>query len=87
MATPKIPDGLTVRLTTNARDKTTRIVAYRKGRFKYAYKAILPMCDDATCRQKSPHVLRRHRGAERALTHYHQSDVDSLVGRLVKSYR
>lgn len=83
---PKIPDGLTVRLTTNARDKTTRIVAYRKGRFKYAYKVILPMCDDVSCRLKGPHTSRR-RGMEKASTHYHQSDVNSLVSRLVKSYR
>lgn len=90
MATTKLPDGLTFRISTNKRDKTTTIVAYRKGRSKYPYKAVLPMCDKKYCHQNSPHTERYLTGGTlktslRYLS-YHQSDVDTLVRKLIKSY-
>lgn len=83
----KVPDGLTVRVTTNAREKTTKILAYRKGGFKRAYKATIPMCTDSSCKsRRTPHVRIWHRGMERAITTYHSADVDNLVKKLIKSY-
>lgn len=84
----KIPDKLTLRITTNARDKTTRILAYRKGGFKRAYKAVIPMCSDESCRRVSLHTEPRgiRYSGEKAYTAYHQRDVDNLVKKLIKSY-
>lgn len=73
----KIPEGLTIRVTTNARENTTKILAYRKGGFKRAYKAVLPMCDFSWCRLKGTHAGFR----------YHQDDVDKFIRALIKSYR
>jgi len=84
----KIPDGLTIRVTTNAREKTTKILAYRKGGFKRAYKATIPMCEDGKCRLGKPHsrvVKSGYRGYA-DLTQYHPRDVDTLVKGLIKSY-
>ena len=87
MPAVRIPDGLTLKITTNAREQTTRIVAYRKGGFKRAYKAIIPMCADASCKSKgSPHTLVWHRRMEKKITTYHPRDVDNLVKKLIKSY-
>lgn len=84
----KIPDGLTVKVTTNVREKTTRILAYRKGGFKRAYKAVIPMCSDEKCRRLGPHkrAYGRHQDYDVRLTHYHPRDVDILIKNLVKSY-
>ena len=84
----KIPDGLTIKITTNTREQTTKILAYRKGGFRRAYKAVIPMCRDGSCKSRStgPHVRVWHRGMERAITQYHQRDVDTLVKNLIKSY-
>lgn len=85
----KIPDGLTVRVTTNVREKTTRIVIYRKGEFKRAYKAIIPMCDHPLCKGLSPHdkVIGIWGSTKyKVYTTYHSRDVDNLLKRLVKSY-
>lgn len=83
----KIPDGLTLRVSSNARNKTTTIVAYRKGEFRRAYKAILPMCYEV-CREKGPHigftVERGHRYTR--FTTYHPRDVDALIVKIAKSY-
>lgn len=85
----KIPEDLTVRVSTNAKKKTTTIVAYRKGGFKRAYKAIIPMCTDAACRLKQPHVkitkIDRYREYA-SWSNYHPRDVDTLVKRLINSY-
>lgn len=86
----KIPDGLTIRVTSNAREKTTKILAYRKGESKRAYKAVLPMCDDNTCRKNGPHnkwvaPLGRHI-LDNPITFFHPRDVDNLVKKLVRSY-
>lgn len=77
MPASKIPEGLTIRVTTNVRENTTKILAYRRGGFKRAYKAVLPMCDFPLCRSKRTHAGFR----------YHQDDVDKLVKALIKSYR
>ena len=84
----KIPDGLTLKITTNVREKTTKILAYRKGGFKRAYKATIPMCEDSSCKARNagPHVLVLHRGSERTFPRYHQRDIDVLVKNLIKSY-
>lgn len=90
MAAWRIPEGLTVRVTTNKREKTTRILAYRKGRFKYAYKAVLPMCEELGHHHSKPHsTITSHyaRTAGSSYTTYHQSDVDKLVKELIKTYR
>ena len=80
----KTSDGLTVRISTNARDKTTTILAYRKGRSKKCYKAVLPMCDKIFCRNRTPH--KRKVGGCTYNSLYHPFDVDILVKKLVKSY-
>ncbi len=82
-----VPDGLTLKITTNDREKTTKILAYRKGGFKRAYKATIPMCVNSFCKSKSsPHVLVWNRRMERKITTYHPGDVDNLVKKLIKSY-
>ena len=91
----KIPDGLTIKMTTNVREKTTKVVAYRKGRFKYAYKATLPMCDGGgSCPglRGGPHTeVRFARGGQRnswsVYTKYHASDIDKFMKELIKTYR
>jgi hypothetical protein len=87
----KIPEGLTVKVTTNVRESTMKILAYRKGGFKWAYKATIPMCVDEKCRRIGPHselrvVGRRYWDQESACTLYHRRDVDVLVSKIVKSY-
>jgi hypothetical protein len=82
----KIPDGLTVRISTNVKKRVTTIVAYRKGGFKCAYKAILPMCGKVPCREVGPHILATRQAENRYLS-YHQRDVDVLVGKIIRSYR
>jgi hypothetical protein len=79
----KIPPGLTIRVTSNAREKTTKILAYRQGGFNRAYKAVLPMCTDDVCRRSGPHTLRSGK-VEHPL--YHRRDVDNFVVKLIKSY-
>jgi hypothetical protein len=76
---PRIPDGLTLRITTDTKRKTMRIVAYRYGRFRYRYRAVLPMCFEAKCASGGPHY--NYVGAT-----YHPCDVDTLVGKIVKTY-
>jgi len=84
----KVPDGLTVKVTTNVRDKTTRITAYRAGGFRRAYKAVLPMCTDGKCRVRTPHTRNGGTWANPVgfRTLYHQVDVDRLVKGIIKSY-
>jgi hypothetical protein len=81
------PDGLTIKITTNVRKNTTRILAYRKGGFKKAYKAILPMC---SCRKSGPHVEVRTGQFKSdywtVIVSYHQQDITNLVRRIIKSY-
>lgn len=76
----RIPDGLTLRMTKNVRNKTTTIVAYRKGGSRRQYKAILPMCQDSSCKLRSPHS----KGI--AFGFYHERDIDVLMKNLIKSY-
>ncbi len=86
----KIPDGLTIRITKNVRNKTTTIVAYRKGGHRRPYKAIIPMCDNKDCKQMSPHSKAVETGYGRVEFRtnisYHQRDVDALTKNLLKSY-
>lgn len=84
----KVPDGLTIRISTNARDKTTKILAYRKGRFKYAYKATIPMCTSTHCRVSGPHTTTTISNGRqyKKSTLRHQADVDMFVRKLIKSY-
>ena len=79
----RIPEELTIRVTSNAREKTTKILAYRTGGFKRAYKAVLPMCTFNSCRRTGPHASRLGRE-----THplYHVRDVDVFVVKLIRSY-
>lgn len=91
--TTKTLDNLVFRISTNVKNKTTTIVAYRKGRSKYPYKAVLPMCDKKFCHNTSPHTLGSSRRSGNAyyrevrVTSYHQTDVDNLVKKLIRSYR
>lgn len=89
MAALRIPDGLTIRVNTNKREKTTKILAYRKGRFKYAYKAVLPMCEGLGHHHSKPHPTTGQypRSVLSSYTTFHQSDVDKLVKELIKTYR
>lgn len=87
MVALRIPDGLTIRVSTNAKKKVTTVVAYRKGGFKRAYKAVLPMCFEV-CREKGPHsAVEVGRGYSHSkATFYHPRDVDVLVIKIAKSY-
>lgn len=76
---PKIPDGLTVRVTKNLRANTIRVLAYRKGRFRYPYKAVFSLCASETCKKLGQKTRNCHG--------WHQSDVDVHVAKLVKSYK
>lgn len=87
----KIPDGLTIKVTTNVREKTTRVLAYRKGGFRRAYRAVLPMCDDKACRPTGPHFRLVYHDSFKIVfskdnTLYHLRDVDDLLKKLIKSY-
>jgi hypothetical protein len=76
---PKIPDGLTVRVTRNIRENKVSILAYQKGRFKHKYIAVIMMCSNEKCKKTG----RKQSGCNR----YHQHDVDALVSKVIKSYR
>ena len=78
--------GLTLRVSTNVREKTTKILAYRKGGFKRAYRATLPMCVGDRCHLDRPHITTTSHLGYADRTFYHQSDVDNLVKKLIKSY-
>lgn len=89
----KIPGGLTIRISVNAREKTTRILAYRKGGFKRAYKAVLPMCSLDLCRHVGPHIESKpYWDRDSSVPYYvkytfhHQNDVNNLVKKIIKSY-
>lgn len=84
MATLKVED-LTVRISTNKKSQTTTIVAYRKGGFKRAYKAILPMCVDEKCRLARVHTRPDGRWYKMNTLH-HPNNVDNLVKKIIKSY-
>ena len=84
----KIPEGITIRVTTDTRDKTTKILAYRKGGFKRAYKAVIPMCLDKACKSKNsgPHTVTHNNYYYKCIVSYHQRDLDKLISNLIKSY-
>lgn len=84
MPTLKVQD-LTVRISTNKKSQITTILAYRKGGFKRAYKAILPMCVDEKCRLIRVHTRPDGRWCKMN-TLYHLNNVDSLVKKIIKSY-
>jgi hypothetical protein len=78
--------GVTVKVTKNMREERFKILAYRKGEFKRAYKATLPMCTSKTCKNIGPQTMRTKTLTHSACTRYHQGDIDALVIKLVKSY-
>lgn len=84
MSTIKVED-LTVRISTNKKTQATTIVAYRKGGFKRAYKAILPMCVNDKCRLLRVHTRIVGRW-DKVNTLHHQNNVDNLVKKIIKSY-
>lgn len=84
---PKIPDGLTIKITYNSRENTTRILSYRKGdKLKRSYKAILPVCSHTSCKK------RGYKDGMDSIRYdtcraQHQKFVDVLVKKLIASYR
>ena len=82
----KIPDGLTIRVTRNMREERFSILAYRKGEFKRAYRAVIPMCTSKTCRNIGPLNMKTKTLTSKACSRYHQGDIDILVSKLIKTY-
>jgi len=79
-------EGLTVRVTHNARENVTKILAYRKGEFSRAYRAILPMCSHSSCSSRGKRDATETRRFNQCKSK-HQKFVDALIPKLIKSYR
>lgn len=80
----KTASDVTIRISKNRRNSTTTILAYRKGGFKRAYKAVIPMCNKNLCRQTSLHSMSNLFGIR--VISYHQCNINTLVKNLIKSY-
>jgi len=82
----KIPDGLTIKVTHNRRDRITRIISYRQGEFKRAYKAVIPVCGHESCKKMKRKDFALAQLYDRC-TRGHQKLVDDLVKKLIASYK
>lgn len=88
MVTSRVVEDLTIRISSNAREKKTSIVAYRSGGFKRAYKAVFNMCSFKDCHRPGPQIATAlKKRANRSCRLYHQADIDAFVKKLIKSYR
>jgi hypothetical protein len=76
---PRFLDRLTLRISADTKRNVMRIVAVRRGRLHYSYRAVLPMCYEEKCRNDGPHY--GYVGAT-----YHPYDVDALVRKISKTY-